>query len=139
MIQAGHMDDSEQFYEALLDNLPDEYRIKLGYAMFCTMNGFVDKGLAMLKEAVADNPSELRWEVQFRGNDLLRSSKIEDALRVMQFNVQEFPNWPLAYTSLAAVYEERGDKEKAIANCRKALELHPEDRDAKAMLERLER
>jgi hypothetical protein len=138
MMRAGHLDDSEGFYEALRDTLPDEYRIKLGYAMFSTMNGFVDEGLAMLKKAMADNPSELRWEVQFRGNDLLRSSKIEDALKVMQFNVQEFPDWPLAYTSLAAVYEERGDKDKAIENCRKALELHPDDRDANAMLERLE-
>jgi tetratricopeptide (TPR) repeat protein len=103
------------------------------------MNGFVDKGLAMLKEAVADNPSELRWEVQFRGNDLLRSSKFEDALKVMEFNMQEFPDWPLAYTGLAAFYEERGDRDKALENCRKALELNPDDRDAKAMLERLER
>ena len=110
--------------------------------MFSTMNGFVDKGLAMLKEAMlkeamVESHSELRWEINFRGNDLLRSSKFDDALKVMQFNVQEFPDWPLAYTSLAGFYEDRGDRDKALENCRKALELHPDDRDANAMLQRL--
>jgi hypothetical protein len=139
MMQAGHVDDAETFHEALLDTLPDDYRIKLGYAIVCTMNGLVGKGLALLGEAVADNSSVLRWEVQFRGNDLIRSSKFEDALKVMEFNVQEFPDWPLAYTGLAAFYEERGDRDQALEYCRKALELNPDDRDANAMLERLER
>ena len=33
----------------------------------------------MLKEAVSDNPSELRWEVLFRADDLIRSSRFEEA------------------------------------------------------------
>jgi Tfp pilus assembly protein PilF len=56
----------------------------------------------------------------------------------MQFNVDEFPDWPLAYTSLATVYEERGDRDKAIEVCRKGLELHPDNEDVKSMIERLE-
>ncbi len=138
MIQVGQRDDSDRFYEALLDRLPDQYRIKLGYAIVSTMNGTVDKGLAMLKEVLSDNPSELRWEVLFRVDDFIRSSRFEEALRVLQFNVEEFPNWPLAYIRLAEFHEERGDKEEALENCRKALGLDPENPEATAMLERLE-
>ena len=56
----------------------------------------------------------------------------------MEFNVQEFPDWPLAYIRVAGFYEERGNKDKALENCRKALELDPNNPSATAMLERLE-
>jgi tetratricopeptide (TPR) repeat protein len=139
MIRGGQRDDSNRFYEALLNTLPDQYRIKLGYAIVFTMNGSVDKGLAMLKEALSDHPSELRWEVLFRADDLIRSSRFDEASRALQFNVEEFPEWPLAYIRLAEFYEERGDKDKALENGRKALVLDPDNSDATAMLERLER
>jgi tetratricopeptide (TPR) repeat protein len=139
MIASGNRDDAEQFYEALLANLPDGDRIRLGYAAICTTNGLVEEGLALYKEALSDNPSELGWELLFRGNDLILSSNFEDALRVLQFNVEEFPDWPMAYTRLAGFHELRGDKDNALLNCRKALELNPEDKTVEAMLERLER
>jgi hypothetical protein len=138
MIQAGNRVEAEQFYEALLANFSDDDRIKLGYAAICTMNGLVEEGLALYAEAIAGDPSELRWEVWLRANDLLLLSKPEDALKVLQFNVEEFPDWPLAYTRLAGFYEQRGDKDNALLNCRKVLELKPDDKTAKAMLERLE-
>jgi hypothetical protein len=138
MIQTGSGEDADRFYQVLLNSFPDDYRIRLGFAAICTMNGLVDKGLSLYKEALADNPSEIRWEVQLRGNDLVLFSKFEEALRVFQFNVEEFPDWPLAYTRLAGFYEQRGDNDNALLNCRKALELNPDDRAAKAMLERLE-
>jgi tetratricopeptide (TPR) repeat protein len=138
MIQAGKREDADQFYDALRNSFPDDYRIRLGYAAICTMNGLVDKGLTLYKEALADNPSELRWEVHLRASDLLLFSKDEDALKALHFNVEEFPDWPLAYTRLAGFYEQRGDKDNALVNCKKALELKPDDKAAKAMLERLE-
>jgi hypothetical protein len=138
MIQAGEIEDSEAFYEALLGTLTEEHRIELGYALLWTMTGSVDEGLAMLKKALADNPSELRWEVQFRVSDLLLSSRDEEALKALRFNVQEFPDWPLAFIGLARFHEERGDKDQALANCRRALELDPEDRQANELLARLE-
>jgi tetratricopeptide (TPR) repeat protein len=137
MMQAGEVGDSESFYEALLGTLSEGHRIELGYSLLWTMKGSVDEGLAMLKEALVGNPSDLRWEVHLRVNDLLLSSRYEDALKALRFNVEEFPDWPLAYTKLALFHEERGDRNKALENCLKALELNPDDREANALLRRL--
>ena len=56
----------------------------------------------------------------------------------MRFNFQKYPDWPLAYTGLAAVHEQRGEIDEAVELCRKGLEVRPTDRDVLAMLERLE-
>jgi hypothetical protein len=138
MIKAGKKDDADLFYGALTELLSDGNRIELGYGMICTMNGFVRDGLSLLEAAVADSPGELRWEVYFRGNDLLRAENLDAAEEVMQFNLQKFPDWPLAYTGLATVHERRGEIDEAVELCRKALEVRPNDRDVLAMLERLE-
>ncbi len=138
MIENGAKADADVLFEALLDVLPDRDRIKLGYGIVCTMNGFVSEGLVMIEEATSDSPGALRWELRFRGSDLLRSSSLDAAEEVMRFNLQKFPDWPLAYTGLASVHERRGEIDEAVELCQKALELNPNDRDVRAMLERLE-
>ncbi len=138
MIKNGAKADADVFFEALLDVLPDGDRIRLGYGTICTMNGFVSEGLAMLEEVMSDSPDALRWELRFRGSDLLRSSSLDAAEEVMRFNLQKFPDWPLAYIGLATVHERRGEIDEAVEMCRKALELNPNDRDTLAMLARLE-
>jgi tetratricopeptide (TPR) repeat protein len=138
MIKDGRKSDADLFYGVLVEALPYGHRIELGYGMICTMNGFVREGLALLERALSDNPDELRWEVQFRGNDLLRTSDLDAAEDLMRFNLEKFPEWPLSYTGLAAVHERRGEIDEAVDLCREALEIRPNDRDVLAMLERLE-
>ena len=47
------------------------------------------------------------------------------------------PNYATAYFHRGVAYYEKGDKEQAIADYRKALEIEPSDQDAKEGLKRL--
>jgi tetratricopeptide (TPR) repeat protein len=67
----------------------------------------------------------------------LYSDKTEDALSVLKFTVEKFPDDPWAYYSLARVYRQMGDLDQAIDNCKKALEILPSVGDVSQLLERL--
>jgi pimeloyl-ACP methyl ester carboxylesterase len=61
----------------------------------------------------------------------------EEAVGVFELNVSLFPGSWNAYDSLGEAYADRGRKEEAIRSYRKSLELNPDNKSAKAALERL--
>ena len=63
----------------------------------------------------------------------------EDAVRLFQWNADLFPNSANVYDSLAEGYAARGEKELAIRNYRKSLELNPSNQDARDKLKELEK
>ncbi|MBN1273046.1 MAG: tetratricopeptide repeat protein [Candidatus Aminicenantes bacterium] len=69
--------------------------------------------------------------------DMMAEGKTQDALAVLQFTVKKFPNDPWAYYSLARVYHQLGDLDKAIENCKKSLEISPDVGDISQLMERL--
>jgi hypothetical protein len=138
MIRRGDLGDAEKFYEALLETLPNDYRIKRGYAMVLTMNGLPSKGLTLLADTMASNPKELMINTYRLGNDLIRYKKREDALRVMKVNAMKHPDAYLAHLGLAQAYEANNDTENAIKSCKKALELKPGYGRAVSLLKSLE-
>ncbi len=71
------------------------------------------------------------------GYDLLGLGKTEDAIRVFQANVALYPNDANVYDSLGEGYMAAGQKELAIWNYRKSLELNPHNDNAVAMLKKL--
>ena len=61
---------------------------------------------------------------------LLEEERIEDAIAVYELNVDENPRVPNTYFSLASAYlrrGDRGDRERALVNYRKVLEMSPSD------------
>jgi len=64
------------------------------------------------------------------GYQLLGGSKIKNAIKVFQLNAEAFPDSWNAYDSLAEAYMNNGDKEKAIQNYKKSLELNPDNNNA---------
>jgi hypothetical protein len=138
MIQSGDLNDAEKFYRALLETLPNEFRIKRGYAMVLTMNGLPSEGLTLLADTMASNPKELMINTYWLGNDLIRYKKLEDALKVMKVNAMKHPDAYLAHLGLAQAYEASDDTENAIKSCKKALELKPGYRNAVSLLKSLE-
>jgi tetratricopeptide (TPR) repeat protein/Tol biopolymer transport system component len=139
MIAEGRTEDADLFFSALNGVMPEDLSIKEGYARICAMSGHVSKGLNIMKELESEDPS-------FNLNDSLSAmgylftlypDKTEDALLVLQFTVEKFPEDPWAYFSLARVYRQLGDLDKAIENCRKSLEIRPDVGDISQLLERL--
>lgn len=72
------------------------------------------------------------------GYYFLERGEIDTATRIFQLNVEAYPDAFNTYDSLGEAYMEAGNRELAIENYRKALELNPESENAKRMLERLE-
>ena len=52
--------------------------------------------------------------------------------------MEAFPNSWNVYNSLAEAYLENSDKELAIQNFKKSLELNPDNKDAKKQLKKLQ-
>jgi tetratricopeptide (TPR) repeat protein len=133
MIEAGDLDDAERLYQELLKTMGEPYRIRRGYGMICTLEGYTDRGLELLKEAMSDSPVEFMLTVSSLGADLLGRSMTAAALKVMEFNIREHPEHHVPYLGLARAYERSGDTEQARRWCEEALRLRP-DYEAAAMM-----
>ena len=71
------------------------------------------------------------------GYSLLYSGHEKDAITVFQTNVQEFPQSSNVYDSLGEAYAKVGEKELAIANYEKSLQLDPKNQNAVERLKKL--
>lgn len=136
MIEAGKVNDAELFYQALLTIMEEDFRIKRGFGMVCTMHGLAEKGLGLLKQVMSDYPVELTVTVYRLGSDLLNAKK-EGALEVMQFNMRQNPDHYLSHYGLARTYEQIGDLERAMRSCEKALQINPDYEPAENLLEQM--
>jgi Tfp pilus assembly protein PilF len=59
------------------------------------------------------------------GYTLLRRDRTVDAIAIFKLNVEEYPKSGNVYDSLAEAYEKSGQKDLAVANYRKSLEIDP--------------
>jgi tetratricopeptide (TPR) repeat protein len=73
-----------------------------------------------------------RW-----GYYLLQQKKIDAAIKVFQRNVQEHPKVSTLYDSLGEAYMTAGQKDLAIKNYEKSVELNPNDKNGIEMLKKL--
>jgi tetratricopeptide (TPR) repeat protein len=81
-----------------------------------------------LDEAVVDG-----W-----ANDLMEENHLPEATDLFKLNVQVFPGSWNAYDSLGEAYMKAGQKQLAIDNYKKSLELNPANDNAKEKLKVLE-
>jgi len=71
------------------------------------------------------------------GYRLLGNNKLKEAIEIFKFIVSEYPESYNAYDSLGEAYMKAGEKDLAIRNYEKSLELNPKNENAKRMLEDL--
>jgi len=76
-------------------------------------------------------------ELNMLGYQYLRQEKPDEAMAIFQINVDAFPDSFNVYDSLAEAYMARGDRELAIANYERSLELNPDNGNAVEMLKKL--
>ena len=90
---------------------------------------------------IARRDPQLRWneaELNDWGYRLLSSGRPRDGLEVLKLVVTLFPQSANAYDSVAEAYARNGDRDQAIANYRRTLELDPGNDNAAQQLRRLE-
>jgi imidazolonepropionase-like amidohydrolase len=71
------------------------------------------------------------------GYRLLHMQKITDAIEIFKLSVEAYPQSYNTYDSLAEAYVDHGDRDLAIQNYRKSLELNPSNTNATKMLQKL--
>jgi glyoxylase-like metal-dependent hydrolase (beta-lactamase superfamily II) len=69
---------------------------------------------------------------------LNQQKKVEEAIKVFEFNVELYPKAWNACDSLAEAYFVKGDKQKALELYRKSLEMNPGNENGKKFIERIE-
>jgi tetratricopeptide (TPR) repeat protein len=67
----------------------------------------------------------------------LSDKEIDDAVKVLELNVEAYPKSANAYDSLGESYMVRGDRALAIANYRRSLGLDPRNANAVEQLKKL--
>jgi uncharacterized membrane protein len=76
-------------------------------------------------------------ELNALGYELIRKKEFNEAVRMFQLNVEAYPHSSNAYDSLAEAYLDNGDRVRAIANYKKALELNPRNTNSAVMLRKI--
>jgi imidazolonepropionase-like amidohydrolase len=71
------------------------------------------------------------------GYELLHKKQITDSIEIFKLSVEAYPHSYNTYDSLAEAYMDHGDRDLAIQNYRKSLELNPTNTNATKMLQKL--
>jgi CubicO group peptidase (beta-lactamase class C family) len=102
--------------------------------------GNIDKALAayrQIKKEQPDNTAVSEARINGLGLGFMRAKKLPEALAYLKLNVELYPNSWNTYDSLAEAYMANGDKELAIANYKKSLEMNPKNTNAIEALKKL--
>ena len=102
--------------------------------------GNIDKALEAYRQIKKDNPRDpavSEGRLNTLGYNFLRSKKLPEAIVYFKLNAEFYPNSFNVYDSLGEAYMANGDKELAIANYKKSLELNPKNKHAAEQLKKL--
>jgi formylglycine-generating enzyme required for sulfatase activity len=100
----------------------------------------IEKALEAYRDMKADHPDDYMFsETDFNnlGYKLIGEDRVGEAIEIFKLNTEAHPESYNAFDSLGEAYMTQGNRELAIENYRKALELNPRCRTAKEGLEKL--
>jgi CubicO group peptidase (beta-lactamase class C family) len=116
-------------------------RLSIARALAATVNsGGVSKAAKLYRELKQDKPAEYIFspgELNRLGYELLERQKFADAIVIFRLNVEEYPQAGDPYDSLGEAYMKNGERELAIKNYERSLELDPKNQNAVDMLKKL--
>jgi uncharacterized membrane protein len=100
----------------------------------------VDAAIKQYHDLKAAQPTTYNFdenELNSLGYRLLNAKKFKEAIRILQLNVEAYPQSSNVYDSLGEAYMNDGNKPLAIANYQKSLQLNSKNRNAVAYLQKL--
>lgn len=141
--QGGSIDRlSVELTKILYDKPYDLPKMSLAEKLAKTIT---DKGVAAgiaeyhdLKAKQANQYDFGEEELNRLGYQLLQRGKRDEAIEIFKLNVEAYPKGFNTYDSLGEAYMVAGNKELAIVNYKKSLELNAANRNATETLKRLE-
>jgi CubicO group peptidase (beta-lactamase class C family) len=122
------------------------YKVPVQYGSDMLLAAIAEKGIdaAVLqyRELKRTKPENYNFNEPERvlnnlGYALLEQRKVKEAIEIFKLNVENFPNEANTYDSLAESYMNSGNKELAIKNYERSLELDPKNTNAVEMLKKL--
>ena len=140
VLHRGRIEDALALLELNAKQHPRSWLALHGLGQALIRHGDDDRAFALFTQAAPLYPDQAGYPFVLNdfGYELLREEKHEQAIAVFLFAVKNNPNSANAYDSLGEAYMAAGQKELAITNYRKSLELNPDNINAVQMLERLE-
>jgi CubicO group peptidase (beta-lactamase class C family) len=103
--------------------------------------GRADEALAAYRRIKRERPGDAsvsEARLNNLGYELLRQGKRREAVAVLSLNAELYPQSSNVYDSLGEAHMESGEREPAIKNYRRSLELDPKNANAARMLRKLE-
>jgi imidazolonepropionase-like amidohydrolase len=100
----------------------------------------VAAGIALYRRLKTEHPDEYDFsekELNNLGYYLLKQERVTDAIEIFKLNVEMYPQGFNAYDSLAEAYLRNNNRELAILNYKKSLELNPKNASAIEALKKL--
>ena len=96
------------------------------------------EGYRKIKQDTPNNAAVQENRFNQMGYNLVQQKKLSEAIVLFKLNVEFYPKSWNAYDSLAEAYMTNGEKDLAIANYKKSLELNPQNSNAREKLKKLE-
>jgi len=100
--------------------------------------GAAAKHYRELKESQPDKYDFSEGELNNLGYELLGAGRVKEAVEIFKLNVVAYPASPNVYDSLGEAYGVAGERELAVKNYKKSLELNPQSTSAVEALRRLD-
>jgi uncharacterized membrane protein len=100
----------------------------------------VDQAIKQYHDLKAAGPATCNFdegELNTLGYELIHANKFKEAIRILQLNVEAYPQSSNVYDSLGEAYMDEGNKPEAIANYQESLRRNPKNGGAVKMLQKL--
>jgi len=95
-------------------------------------------GYRKIKTETPQNVTIREERINNLGYSLLQQGKLAEATALLKLNVEFYPDAWNTYDSLGEAYLKGGQKDLAISNYKKSLELNPQNSNAREILKKLE-
>ncbi|REJ77519.1 MAG: hypothetical protein DWQ47_14175 [Acidobacteria bacterium] len=102
-----------------------------------TLEAFREKAIAF-KNDPENKYVEIEPQIEYFGRELIKLKRFDSALGMFKLNKEFFPKSWSVYESLGDVYLLKEDRELALKNFRRSLELNPGNRRVQKKMEDLE-
>lgn len=141
--QGENLDKLSKELTNILYNQPfDLPKMPLAAVLFKTIQEKgIEAGIARYRDLKARQAKVYDFsepELNQLGYQLIQGKKLKEAIEIFKLNVEAYPQGFNTYDSLGEAYMNNGNKDLAIQNYKKSIELNPENTGAVAMLKRLE-